>query len=114
MGRASISSPVARDLTKCVFRWKWDYGITYEKIERQNGVFWPCPSEEHPGTETFRERLPPGWKSQISRNRARATRRVPDEEFPLILTSGRVVYHTFPATRPDALASWSSNVRSPR
>jgi assimilatory nitrate reductase catalytic subunit len=28
-----------------------DYsGITYEKIERQYGVFWPCPSEDHPGT----------------------------------------------------------------
>ena len=26
------------------------YGITYEKIEANNGVFWPCPSEEHPGT----------------------------------------------------------------
>jgi assimilatory nitrate reductase catalytic subunit len=26
------------------------YGITYEKIDRQLGVFWPCPSEDHPGT----------------------------------------------------------------
>jgi assimilatory nitrate reductase catalytic subunit len=28
-----------------------DYsGITYEKVERQYGVFWPCPSDDHPGT----------------------------------------------------------------
>src|SRR3989454_643318 len=28
-----------------------DYsGITYEKIERQMGVFWPCPDADHPGT----------------------------------------------------------------
>ena len=28
-----------------------DYsGITYEKIEKQMGVFWPCPSDDHPGT----------------------------------------------------------------
>ena len=26
------------------------YGITYEKIERNMGVFWPCPSLDHPGT----------------------------------------------------------------
>lgn len=26
------------------------YGITYEKIEKQQGVFWPCPDLEHPGT----------------------------------------------------------------
>ena len=28
-----------------------DYsGITYEKIEQQFGVCWPCPSDDHPGT----------------------------------------------------------------
>jgi assimilatory nitrate reductase catalytic subunit len=28
-----------------------DYsGITYEKVEKQFGVFWPCTSEDHPGT----------------------------------------------------------------
>ena len=26
------------------------YGITYEKIDRQMGVFWPCPRLDHPGT----------------------------------------------------------------
>jgi assimilatory nitrate reductase catalytic subunit len=26
------------------------YGITYDKIDLQMGVFWPCPSEDHPGT----------------------------------------------------------------
>src|SRR6185437_3371640 len=26
------------------------YGITWEKIDAQDGVFWPCPSEDHPGT----------------------------------------------------------------
>ena len=27
-----------------------DYsGITWEKIDAQDGVFWPCPSEDHPG-----------------------------------------------------------------
>lgn len=37
-----------------------DYsGITYEKIERQLGVFWPCPSEEHSGTPRLFE--PGSW-----------------------------------------------------
>jgi assimilatory nitrate reductase catalytic subunit len=26
------------------------YGITYEKLEKMNGVFWPCPTEEHEGS----------------------------------------------------------------
>jgi assimilatory nitrate reductase catalytic subunit len=37
-----------------------DYsGITYEKIERQQGVFWPCPAEDHPGTPRLFE--PGSW-----------------------------------------------------
>jgi len=26
------------------------YGISWEKIDAQEGVFWPCPTEDHPGT----------------------------------------------------------------
>ncbi|HEX6310737.1 MAG TPA: molybdopterin-dependent oxidoreductase, partial [Acidimicrobiia bacterium] len=26
------------------------FGITYEKIEAEGGVFWPCPELDHPGT----------------------------------------------------------------
>ena len=26
------------------------YGITYERLDREMGVFWPCPAEDHPGT----------------------------------------------------------------
>ena len=27
------------------------FGITYERVENEQGVFWPCPSIGHPGTE---------------------------------------------------------------
>jgi assimilatory nitrate reductase catalytic subunit len=34
------------------------YGITYEKIDAQQGVFWPCPTLESPGTpRLFAERF---------------------------------------------------------
>jgi assimilatory nitrate reductase catalytic subunit len=26
------------------------YGITWERVEQELGVFWPCPSTDHPGT----------------------------------------------------------------
>ncbi len=26
------------------------YGITYERVDQQMGIFWPCPSLDHPGT----------------------------------------------------------------
>ncbi len=72
-----------------------DYsGITWEKIEAQLGVFWPCPSEDHPGTP----RLFEGGRFHHPDGRARfhaVTYRPPaedvDEEYPIILTTGRVV-----------------------
>ena len=71
------------------------YGITYEKIDAQNGVFWPCPSEDHPGTPRLYEDV-----FGFADGRARfhpitylPPAEEPDEEFPLVLTTGRVVYH---------------------
>jgi assimilatory nitrate reductase catalytic subunit len=82
-----------------------DYsGITYEKIDAQGGVFWPCPSDDHPGTRRMFE---PGSNNPIAKGagpfyfpdgKARfciSEHRPPaeetDEEFPVILTTGRVV-----------------------
>jgi assimilatory nitrate reductase catalytic subunit len=70
------------------------YGITWEKIEKQNGVFWPCPSADHPGTpRLFAERFyHPDGKAKFHAVEYAPPQETPDEEFPLILTSGRVVY----------------------
>ena len=72
------------------------YGITYEKIEKQNGVFWMCPTFDHPGTPRLFEDKKfflPGQKSEVSRrlNTIRRTKRR-TKNFRLILTTGRVVY----------------------
>jgi assimilatory nitrate reductase catalytic subunit len=72
-----------------------DYsGITWEKIDRQMGVFWPCPDEAHPGTP----RLFEGGRFHHADGRARfhpVVYRPPSEEtdeaYPIILTTGRVV-----------------------
>jgi assimilatory nitrate reductase catalytic subunit len=82
-----------------------DYaGITYERIEQEFGVFWPCPSEDHPGTARLFEA---GSWNPIAQGRGRfyfadgrarfnlAAYTPPaediDEEYPVILTTGRVV-----------------------
>jgi assimilatory nitrate reductase catalytic subunit len=90
-----------------------DYsGITYEKIEEQNGVFWPCPDEDHPGTPRLFEEG--SWNPIARRNgrfyfpdgKARfnvADYSVPaeevDSEYPVILTTGRVVSHFLSGTQ---------------
>ncbi len=72
-----------------------DYsGMSYERIEKQMGIFWPCPSEDHPGTPRLFE------KGKFAHPDGRAkfhafTYRPPDEdidsEYPIFFTSGRVV-----------------------
>lgn len=71
------------------------YGITYEKIEKQNGVFWPCPSEDHPGTpRLFEEKFAhPDGKARFHAFEFRPAAEIPDKEYPFYLTTGRTVYH---------------------
>ena len=70
------------------------YGITYEKIDQQHGVFWPCPDPTHPGTP----RLFDGGTFYHADGKARfhvVEYRPPaediDAEYPVLLTTGRVV-----------------------
>jgi assimilatory nitrate reductase catalytic subunit len=71
-----------------------DYsGITYEKIEAERGVFWPCPSLDHPGTpRIFAERFAtPDGRARFHPVRHQAPAEEPDAEYPLHLTTGRVL-----------------------
>ncbi len=71
-----------------------DYaGITYEKIAANQGVFWPCPSEDHPGTKRlFQETFPtPTGRAQFIPVTYRSPAEVPDQDYPFYLTTGRVL-----------------------
>jgi assimilatory nitrate reductase catalytic subunit len=71
-----------------------DYsGITYAKIEAQKGVFWPCPSADHPGTpRLFHESFAtPSGKAKFHAVKHRLPAEAPDKDFPLYLTTGRVL-----------------------
>ncbi len=69
------------------------YGITYERIERENGVFWPCPAEDHPGTpRLFTDRFAtPDGRARFHAVEYRAAAEEPDQQYPLYLTTGRVM-----------------------
>jgi assimilatory nitrate reductase catalytic subunit len=72
------------------------YGITYDKVEATGGVFWPCPTLDHPGTprpfEGGRFYHPDG-KARFIAVEWRPPAEPPDETFPLRLTTGRTVAH---------------------
>ena len=69
------------------------YGITYERLEREGGVHWPCPSLEHPGTPfLFADSFPRGrgkfWEVEFGTESEQ-----PDADYPFNLSTGRVLYH---------------------
>src|SRR5690606_27739064 len=72
-----------------------DYaGITYERLEREGPIAWPCPDIDHPGTprmfEDGRFALP-GGRARFNAVAYEPPAEEPDDEFPLRLTTGRVV-----------------------
>ena len=70
------------------------YGITYQKIEENMGVFWPCPELDHPGTpRLFEDRrfYTSDKKAHFNAVEFRPPAEVPDTDYPVVLTTGRVV-----------------------
>jgi len=70
------------------------YGITYEKIDANMGVPWPCPSLDHPGTPRLFEGGTFAHADGHARFHAieyRPPAEDVDDEYPILLTTGRVV-----------------------
>jgi assimilatory nitrate reductase catalytic subunit len=71
-----------------------DYaGISYQRIEAEQGVFWPCGSEDHPGTpRLFADAFAtPDGRARFIRVEQRDAAEPPDREFPYLLTTGRIM-----------------------
>lgn len=85
--------------------WPAVKGITYQRIEKQ-GIQWPCPTVEHPGTPyLFKGGFPRG-KALFTVVKYSESQELPDEEYPFILSTGRQLfqYHTRSMTgRVDAI-----------
>ncbi|MFG3285198.1 molybdopterin oxidoreductase family protein [Streptomyces sp. NPDC048111] len=71
-----------------------DYsGISYARIEAEDGVFWPCPAEGHPGTpRLFLDRFATAdGRARFVEVGHRAPQEETDAEYPVVLTTGRVL-----------------------
>jgi formate dehydrogenase alpha subunit len=76
-------------------------GITLGRLKNSWGLQWPCPDHKHPGTPFLhKERFTRGLGRFEVREHIPPAE-VPDEEYPFILTTGRVAfqYHTRTMTR---------------
>ena len=95
-----------------------DYGgITYEKIDRQMGVFWPCPTEDHPGTPRLFEGgrfFHADGKAHLSAVEHRESGDPVSDEFPVYLTTGRVVSQYLSGTQTRRIGPLVDRYPAPR
>lgn len=110
-------------------------GISYARLEKERGIIWPCPSEDHPGTPILyrggkfltasgKANLHPvlfnlGKHDSKQPNNVKGAAKVilgsiaelSDQEYPFTLTTGRRVYHYHTSTMTRK--SWAINQVAP-
>jgi assimilatory nitrate reductase catalytic subunit len=90
------SEAVFDELRRATAGARADYsGLSYQKIRENQGIFWPCPSPEHPGTpRLFAERFQhPSGRARFHAVPHRPAGEVPDAAYPLFFTTGRYKEH---------------------
>lgn len=84
------------ELTRASAGGKADYGgMSYARIEAEEGVFWPCPQPSEPGEKRlFADRFwTPDGRARFYAVEARKPGEEPCDEYPLYLTTGRILSH---------------------
>ena len=67
-------------------------GILYERLGEE-GLQWPCPDRNHPGTKFLHQGRFTRGRGKFYATSYREPAELPDEDYPLILTTGRVLFH---------------------
>jgi assimilatory nitrate reductase catalytic subunit len=92
---ASIEE-VFNELAQATAGGKADYsGISYKRLKAEKGLFWPCPSVDHPGTpHLFGERFDhPDGKAKLFGIIPKMPAEPVDQQYPYVLTTGRLGNH---------------------
>lgn len=71
------------------------FGITYDRLRKEEGVYWPCPSENHPGEKRLFDSsfAHPNGKAELIPVESYYPKEKATDSYPLILTTGRVLGH---------------------
>jgi formate dehydrogenase alpha subunit len=71
-------------------------GVSHTRLDREGGIQWPCPTPDHPGTPNlYTENFPrPGGLARLTPvEQGPAAIELPDDQYPIVLNTGRVLYH---------------------
>ena len=74
-------------------------GMSYERLEKLGSLQWPCPTADHPGTPILHVgKFSRGERALFKPAPYRPSAETPDAEYPMIFTTGRILYHYHTST----------------
>ncbi len=94
MGAAGFDFDLPSEVTDEIARVSPIYGgVSYERLEKERSLQWPVAGPDHPGTPFLH-------KDKFSRGRGKFhpiqfqdAVELPDDEYPFVLTTGRLMFH---------------------
>jgi formate dehydrogenase alpha subunit len=68
-------------------------GVSYERLEKEGFLQWPVPTADHPGTPYLHKDKFSRGLGRFHPIEFREAAELPDEEYPFLLTTGRLMFH---------------------
>jgi len=68
-------------------------GVSFERLEAEGGLQWPVPTADHPGTPYLHKGRFSRGLGHFSAVEFKEPAEAPDDEYPLTLTTGRIMFH---------------------
>jgi formate dehydrogenase alpha subunit len=94
MGAGDFDYASAGDIMKEIASVTPSYGgVSFERLDRGEVLQWPCPDEKHPGTPFLHKDGFVRGKGRFHAVDYVEPGELPDKEYPLLLTTGRVPFH---------------------
>jgi predicted molibdopterin-dependent oxidoreductase YjgC len=87
-------------------------GIAYERLE-ERGLQWPCPTADHPGTPYLHRDQFARGKGRFAPAEYRPPAELPDDDYPLLLTTGRVLFHYHTGTMTRRSPTLTEQINEP-
>ena len=68
------------------------HGISHARLDAGESLQWPCPDAGHPGTPIMHAGKPVRGRALLYAVDYKPSMELPDEEYPFMLTTGRILY----------------------
>jgi formate dehydrogenase alpha subunit len=79
-------------------------GISFKRLDKEGGLQWPCPAAGHPGTPILHCLSFTCGKGRLMPLEYKPPAELPDDEYPLLLTTGRNLFHFHTGTMTRKVA----------